>query len=332
MGYVLVTGGAGYIGSHTARHLLSAGHKIVVLDNLYSGHRWAVPEQAVFIEGDAGCAHTVNKVFNDFDIVAILHFAGHIVVPESVENPLKYYENNCAVTQTLAALAVEHGIEHMIFSSSAAVYGEPKELPVTELTMTKPISPYGRTKLISEWLLGDVSQANTAFNFVALRYFNVAGAALDGSVGQATPEATHLIKVAVELVVGKRQEVSLFGADYSTPDGTCIRDYIHIEDLAAAHVSALRYLQSGGTSDVFNCGYGQGYSVKDVLDCIEKLAGEKLNIKKVGRRAGDPAELIANNDKILATLDWHPQHNDIELICQTALDWERFLMTQTTLN
>ena len=257
-----------------------------------------------------------------------MHCAGHIVVPESVAEPLKYYENNCAVTQTLAGLAVAHGIKHMIFSSSAAVYGEPKELPVTESTLTKPISPYGRTKLISEWLLEDVSRANDQFNYVALRYFNVAGAALDGTIGQSTPAATHLIKVASELAVGKREQVSLFGTDYPTPDGTCIRDYIHIEDLAAAHVSALRYLQEDGASDVFNCGYGQGFSVKEVLDCVANIVNENLNIKQVERRAGDPAELIANNEKILATLDWQPQYNDIELICQTALDWERFLATQ----
>jgi len=328
MSYVLVTGGAGYIGSHTSRHLLSAGYEILVLDNLYSGHRWAVPEQALFIEGDAGDSKLVNQIFNDYSIDAIVHFAGHIVVPESVAEPLKYYENNCAVTQTLASLAVAHGIKHMIFSSSAAVYGEPKELPVTESTLTKPISPYGRTKLISEWLLEDVSRANDQFNYVALRYFNVAGAALDGSIGQSTPAATHLIKVASELAVGKREQVSLFGTDYPTSDGTCIRDYIHIEDLAAAHVSALRYLQEGGSSDVFNCGYGQGFSVKEVLDCVANIINENLNIKQVERRAGDPAELIANNEKILATLDWQPQYNDIELICQTALDWERFLATQ----
>lgn len=328
MSYVLVTGGAGYIGSHTSRHLLLAGYEILVLDNLYSGHRWAVPEQALFIEGDAGDPKLVNQIFSDYSIDAIVHFAGHIVVPESVAEPLKYYENNCAVTQTLAGLAVAHGIKHMIFSSSAAVYGEPKELPVTESTLTKPISPYGRTKLISEWLLEDVSRANDQFNYVALRYFNVAGAALDGTIGQSTPAATHLIKVASELAVGKREQVSLFGTDYPTPDGTCIRDYIHIEDLAAAHVSALRYLQEDGSSDVFNCGYGQGFSVKEVLDCVANIVNENLNIKQVERRAGDPAELIANNEKILATLDWQPQYNDIELICQTALDWERFLATQ----
>ena len=325
MSYVLVTGGAGYIGSHTCRHLLKAGHQIVVLDNLYSGHRWAVPEEAVFIEGNAGCVKTVKNLLNDYEVSAIVHFAGHIVVPESVEDPLKYYENNCSVTQTLATLAVQHKIEHMIFSSSAAVYGEPDELPVTESTQTKPISPYGRTKLISEWLLEDVSRANSSFDYVALRYFNVAGAALDGSIGQATPEATHLIKVASELAMGKRQQISLFGTDYPTKDGTCVRDYIHIEDLAAAHVSALRYLQTGGKSNIFNCGYGQGFSVQQVLDCVAKLVNQNLNVDVVGRRAGDPAELIANNAKILSTLDWQPQYNDIDLICKTALDWEQNL-------
>ena len=330
MSYVLVTGGAGYIGSHTCRHLLAAGYQVLVLDNLYSGHRWAVPSEAHFIEGDAGCEKTVSNIFDEFDVNAIVHFAGHIVVPESVENPLKYYQNNCQVTQNLAKTAIANGIEHLIFSSSAAVYGEPDELPVNENTLTSPISPYGRTKLISEWLLEDLSNAYDQFNFVALRYFNVAGAALDGSVGQATPAATHLIKVACELVTGKRDQIALFGTDYPTADGTCVRDYIHIEDLAAAHVSALRYLQSGGDSNVFNCGYGHGFSVKQVLDCISSLVGETLNVEIQGRRAGDPAELIANNHKILSSLDWQPKHNDIELICQTALDWERHLAKQTT--
>jgi len=319
---ILVTGGAGYIGSHTVRHLLKAGHDVVVLDNLYSGHRWAVPDEAFFIEGDAGCKKTVSGVFKEHNISAIVHFAGHIVVPESVSSPLKYYENNCSVTQNLASEAVRCGIEHMIFSSSAAVYGEPEKTPVTELTHQLPISPYGRTKLISEWLLEDVSAANDNFNYVALRYFNVAGAALDGSVGQATPEATHLIKVACELATGKRDSINLFGTDYPTVDGTCVRDYIHVEDLAAAHVSALRYLQNGEKSNIFNCGYGQGFSVKQVLNCVQKVSGKDLNVMEVGRRPGDPAELIANNDKILSALDWRPQYDDLDLICRTALDWE----------
>jgi len=319
---ILVTGGAGYIGSHTVRHLLKASYEVVVLDNLYSGHRWAVPSEAVFIEGDAGCKKTVSTIFNEHNILAIVHFAGHIVVPESVSDPLKYYENNCSVTQNLAAEAVSHGIEHMIFSSSAAVYGEPEKTPVTELTPQQPISPYGRTKLISEWLLQDVSAANDSFNYVALRYFNVAGAALDGSVGQATPEATHLIKVACELATGKRESINLFGTDYPTVDGTCVRDYIHVEDLAAAHVSALAYLKNDGESNVFNCGYGQGFSVKQVLNCVQEVSGKELNIVEVDRRAGDPAELTANNDKILSTLDWRPKYDDLKLICKTALEWE----------
>ncbi|MGH1426577.1 MAG: UDP-glucose 4-epimerase GalE [Arenicella sp.] len=328
MSHILVTGGAGYIGSHTSRHLLAAGYQIVVLDNLYSGHRWAVPDEAIFIEGDAGSIETVDALFKEYTISAIVHFAGHIVVPESVEDPLKYYENNCVVTQTLATQALKHGVEHMIFSSSAAVYGEPDELPVTESTLTNPISPYGRTKLISEWMLEDVSRANEQFDFVALRYFNVAGAALDGSLGQSTPEATHLIKVACELVTQQRDKIALFGTDYPTEDGTCVRDYIHIEDLAAAHVSALRYLQAGGGSNIFNCGYGQGFSVQQVLDCVAEIAQKDLNIETTGRRLGDPAELIANNDKILQALDWLPKHNDIRLICETALNWERHLASQ----
>ena len=326
MSQVLVTGGAGYIGSHTCQHLLSAGYDVVVLDNLYSGHRWAVPDEATFIEGDAGSLNTLNQIFVDNQIDAVIHFAGHIVVPESVQDPLKYYENNCSVTQTIASAAVNNGIKHLIFSSSAAVYGEPDQLPVSEMTLPNPISPYGRTKLISEWLLEDLSQANIEFDYVALRYFNVAGAALDGSIGQSTPEATHLIKVASELATGKRDKVALFGTDYPTHDGTCVRDYIHVEDLAAAHVSSLRYLQSGGKSEVLNCGYGQGFSVQQVLDCISSIADEPLNIVIQGRRAGDPAELIANNSKILSILDWQPKYNDLQLICQTALDWEKKLI------
>jgi len=320
---ILVTGGAGYIGSHTVKHLLDAEYQVVVLDNLYSGHRWAVDSRADFVEGDAGSRTVVKKIFDQHDISAVVHFAGHIVVPESVSDPLKYYRNNCEVTQILASLASENNINQFIFSSSAAVYGNPERVPAVEDDPTLPISPYGRTKLISEWMLEDLSAASEAFNYVALRYFNVAGAAIDGSLGQATPEATHLIKVASELVTGKRNKMAIFGDDYATHDGTCVRDYIHVEDLAAAHVSAVRYLEQGGSSDVFNCGYGEGFSVKQVLDEIQQLANEPLLIEQQGRRAGDPDELIAGNAKILSALDWQPKYQDLKLICETALNWEK---------
>lgn len=322
MSKVLVTGGAGYIGSHTTRQLLDAGYKVVVLDNLYSGHRWAVDKRALFIEGDAGDAGAVSKVLQSNKVSAIIHFAGHIVVPESVEDPLKYYNNNCLVTQNLADLALKYKVEKFIFSSSAAVYGNPERIPARETDRTLPISPYGRTKLISEWMLADVAAVSEYFNYVALRYFNVAGAALDGSLGQATPEATHLIKIASELAAGKRDRMAVFGTDYDTSDGTCVRDYIHIEDLAAAHVSALKYLDEGGKSNIYNCGYGKGYSVKQVLSALQKLVGKPLNIVEEPRRAGDPDLLVANNSKILADLNWRPKYQDIELICKTALSWE----------
>ena len=278
---VLVTGGAGYIGSHTTRQLLDAGYAVVVLDNLYSGHRWAVDERASFVEGNAGSQEVVDQVFAEHDVSAIVHFAGHIVVPESVADPLKYYQNNCEVTQTLANLAEKAGIQHFIFSSSAAVYGNPERVPVIESDATQPISPYGRTKLISEWMLQDLAVAKPDFRYVALRYFNVAGAAFDGRLGQATPEATHLIKIASELVTQKRDKMAIFGVDYPTADGTCVRDYIHVEDLAAAHVAALTYLEQGGASDVFNCGYSAGFSVKEVLAEMQKLSDEPLFIEEL---------------------------------------------------
>ncbi len=320
---VLVTGGAGYIGSHTVRHLLAAGFQVVVLDTLYSGHRWAVHEDAELIVGDAGSDVDLEAVFGQYTFDAIVHFAGHIVVPESVVDPLKYYQNNCLVTENLVSYAIKYAVKQFVFSSSAAVYGAPESIPVLETTPTQPINPYGRTKLISEWTLQDVGAANSEFNYIALRYFNVAGAAVDGSLGQATPEATHLIKVACEVATGKRDKIAIYGTDYPTTDGTCIRDYIHVDDLAMAHVSALRYLASNESSAVFNCGYGAGFSVREVLDCVSDVVGKKLNIVEQGRRDGDPAALVADNRKILSELDWQPRYNDLKIICQTAFDWEK---------
>ncbi|MBT5560009.1 MAG: UDP-glucose 4-epimerase GalE, partial [Proteobacteria bacterium] len=268
---ILVTGGAGYIGSHTTRHLIEDGFNVVVLDNLYSGHRWAVHDSAEFVEGNAGDQDLLADIFNRFTIEAVIHFAGHIVVPESVENPQKYYQNNCLVSQSLVESCRLAGINKMIFSSSAAVYGIPEKIPAVETDRLEPINPYGRTKLITEWLLEDIATSaptEKPFKYVALRYFNVAGAAVKGGLGQATPEATHLLKVACEVATGKRETIKVFGTDYDTPDGTCIRDYIHVDDLASAHVVGLKHLINGGGGGVYNCGYGRGLSVQEILDTV----------------------------------------------------------------
>ena len=323
---VLVTGGAGYIGSHTTRQLVAAGHQVTVVDNLYSGHRWAVSPEADFHEFDAGDCGAMRALMRSQKFDAVIHFAGHIVVPESVSDPGKYYQNNVLGSLHLIECCVEAGVGLFVFSSSAAVYGNPAKIPVHEEALTDPINPYGRTKLITEWTLKDFAErtgSNLPLRYAALRYFNVAGASLDGALGQATPEATHLIKVACEAACGKRDSVSIFGTDYDTKDGTCIRDYIHVEDLAAAHLGALNYLATGGTSAVLNCGYGHGYSVREVLDMVRKVSSNDFSIRETGRREGDPACLISDNRSIRKLLTWAPQHNDLELICATAFQWER---------
>ncbi len=326
---ILVTGGAGYIGSITSHELLNAGFRVVIIDNLYSGHRWAVPTEAVFYEGDAGDPDFIDELLVKHNIDAVIHFAGHIVVPESVIDPLKYYRNNVQTSQNLITSCLKREINHFIFSSSAAVYGLPAALPAVETTPTNPINPYGSSKLITEWMLKDVAHASSLdtttkdnFNYIALRYFNVAGAKIDGSIGQATPEATHLIKVACETVTGLRESITIFGTDYPTPDGTCIRDYIHVEDLAAAHVSAVKYLFQGGESNIFNCGYGKGFSVREVLNAIREISGVPIKIIEGDRRPGDSQEIIADNSKICSTLDWTPKFNDLRLICDSAIRWE----------
>jgi UDP-glucose 4-epimerase len=324
---ILVTGGAGYIGSHTSRRLVEAGYKLVVLDNLYSGHRWAVADEAVFVEGSAGDEAIVDQLIKQYDVSAVVHFAGHIVVPESVENPLKYYRNNCLVSQKLVESCRRNGVGNFLFSSSAAVYGLPDVIPVPENAPTRPINPYGATKLITEWLLRDVAQSTAAdtvpFRYTALRYFNVAGAAIDGSLGQATPEATHLIKVACEAATGKRDGIRIFGTDYDTPDGTCIRDYIHVEDLAEAHVVVLDSLLAGGESGIYNCGYGSGYSVREVVDMVRQVSGVNFRSEEAPRRAGDARALIADSGLLQSQLGWRPRYNELELICRTAYDWEK---------
>ncbi|MCB1540032.1 MAG: UDP-glucose 4-epimerase GalE [Rhodoblastus sp.] len=321
---ILVTGGAGYIGSHMALELLDAGEKVVVLDNLSTGFRWAVPDKATLIVGDFGDEDLVTETLARYDVEEIIHFAAKIVVPESVSDPLGYYLNNTAKARGLLECAVDAGVKHFIFSSTAAVYGDPEQNPVTEDERLKPISPYGRSKLMVEWMLEDTARA-TLLSYVALRYFNVAGADPQGRSGQSTPNATHLIKVAVQTALGMRKGMDVYGVDYATPDGSCLRDYIHVTDLARAHLDALRHLRGGGDSLVCNVGYQRGYSVLEVIDVVKKVSGVDFPVTIVGRRPGDPAAIVASNERIRTKLDWTPQHDNLEEIVRQALDWERRL-------
>jgi len=322
---VLVTGGAGYIGSHAVLALLDAGWPVVVIDNLVTGFEWAVPKEAVFARGDIADQALVARLIEEHGIEAIIHFAGSIVVPESVENPLKYYENNTVKSRSLIESAVKGGVRHFIFSSTAATYGIPEQVPITETTRTQPINPYGWSKLMTERMLMDVAAAHP-LNFCALRYFNVAGADPQGRSGQSTAGATHLIKVAVEAAIGKRSHVSVYGTDYDTPDGTGIRDYIHVSDLAAAHVDALeKLIEQPEVSHIMNCGYSRGFSVLEVLDSVDRVTNMKIERKMEPRRAGDPDALVADNSKILATLPWRPKRDDLDTIVADALAWERKL-------
>ena len=321
---VLVTGGAGYIGSHMVLELLDAGERVVVLDNLSTGFRWAVAPEATLIEGDFGDAALVADLLARFEVDAIIHFAAKIVVPESVADPLGYYENNTAKARTLLAQAVRAGVPHFIFSSTAAVYGEPRESPVREDASTRPINPYGRSKRMVEWMLADVAAAHK-LTYTALRYFNVAGADPGGRTGQSTPNATHLIKVAVQAALGKRGGMEVFGTDYPTPDGSCLRDYIHVTDLVRAHRDALRRLRAGGGNLTCNVGYGRGYSVLEVIDMVKRVSGVDFEVRLSGRRPGDPASIVASNDSIRRELRWEPRHDDLEEIVRQALEWERGL-------
>ena len=323
---ILVTGGAGYIGSHVARQLAERGEKLVTLDNLSTGFRGAVLN-GEFVQGDTGDAALVSRLLQDHKVDAVLHFAAHIQVPESVENPLKYYRNNTANTRTLLECCVAAGVRQFVFSSTAAVYGMPPGGVAEEDSPTVPINPYGWSKLMSEQMLRDVA-AVTPLRYVSLRYFNVAGADPGGRIGQSTPEATHLLKVACEHAVGRRKQIAIFGTDYDTPDGTCVRDYIHIEDLAAAHLQALDYLRGGGASTTLNCGYGRGFSVREVLDEVARISGQALSITEAGRRAGDPPKLIAVAHRIRDTLNWTPRHENLAGIVSTALAWEKRLLRQ----
>jgi UDP-glucose 4-epimerase len=324
---ILVTGGAGYIGSHVVRQLGEAGEKVVTLDNLSRGFRHAVTHGPLIV-GDTGDKTLVRQVLREHGIGTVMHFAAFTIVPESVVQPLKYYQNNTASTAALVDCCLEAGVEQLVFSSTAAVYGALAGGVADEETLTAPINPYGTSKLMSEWMLRDVS-AVTKLRHVALRYFNVAGSDPGGRIGQNTPAATLLTKVAVEHVVGKRPHVSIFGTDYATPDGTGIRDYIHVEDLASAHLAALAYLRSGGTSTILNCGYGHGFSVRQVLAAVERAAGKPLQIREEPRRAGDPPVLIARAERVRATLGWTPRYDNLDQIVGDALRWERKLLAQS---
>lgn len=322
---ILVTGGAGYIGSHAVLALKDAGWPVAVIDNLSTGFRWAVPDDVAFYAGDIEDAALVQKIIEEQNIGAIMHFAGSIIVPESVENPLKYYHNNSAKSRSLIDAAVAGGVKHFIFSSTAATYGIPEESPVSEQTPQVPINPYGMSKLMTEHMLRDVSAAYD-FNFCALRYFNVAGADPKARTGQSTAGATHLIKVAVEAALGKRDSVGVFGTDYDTPDGTGVRDYIHVSDLAAAHVLALEALIADPDQNhLLNCGYGRGFSVLEVLDAVDRVTNLKISRKLEGRRAGDPDSLISDNRAIMKRFPWQPQYADLDKIVTHALAWERKL-------
>jgi UDP-glucose 4-epimerase len=318
---ILVTGGAGYIGSHVVRQLGLLDEDILTLDNLSTGFEAAVTA-GEFIAGDTGDAALLAKIFSENNIDTVMHFAAHTIVPESVSDPLKYYRNNTASSRTLLEAAAAHGVRNIVFSSTAAVYGIPDGGRASEESATQPINPYGTSKLMTEWMLRDLSAAGGP-NYVALRYFNVAGCDPTGAIGQSTPKATLLVKVACEAATGHRPGVSIFGTDFPTPDGTGLRDYIHVEDLATAHLDALKYLRGGGQSTVLNCGYGHGYSVREVLAAVELANGEKLNITEEPRRAGDPPELIAVANRVREVLGWTPHYDDLDTIVRTALEWER---------
>lgn len=328
---ILITGGAGYIGSHVLKALLEqGGHDICVLDNLYSGSLKALDAlknlgSFSFFRCDLADTNELKALFGARKFDAVIHFAAYIEVGESVEKPLKYYINNTANTANLVKLANESSVKYFIFSSTAAVYGEPKQGIVDENSELCPINPYGRSKMMSEWILRDTAAANAGFKYGILRYFNVAGASSDGLIGQNYPNATHLIKVACQTITKKRESMSIFGDDYDTSDGTCIRDYIHIEDLASAHLAVLDYLDKEQKSEIFNVGYGKGYSVREVLQSAKKVSGVDFKVLNAPRRAGDPAMLISNANKLKKLTNWQPRHESLDEIIKSALDWEKKL-------
>lgn len=323
---ILVTGGAGYIGSHVVLQLRARGERVVVLDDLSRGFRQAVLDTPLVV-GQVGDRDTVLEVLREHGVDTVMHFAAYTIVPESVREPLKYYGNNTCSTRSLLQCCLESGVKQFVFSSTAAVYGIPADGVAAESTPTAPINPYGSSKLMVEWMLRDLSAASD-LRHVALRYFNVAGSDSQCRVGQATPKATLLVKVACEAAIGKRPHISIFGTDYPTPDGTGVRDYIHVEDLATAHLNALDYLRSGGISTVLNVGYGHGYSVREVLQSVERVSGERLKIMEEPRRAGDPPALVARADRIRQELGWKPRLDDLDTIVRTSLAWERRLLRE----
>jgi len=317
---ILVTGGAGYIGSHVVRQLVERGERVVVLDNLSTGYRSAVLGTPLVV-GNTGDAETVSRVLAEHEVETVMHFAAHTIVPESVSNPLKYYGNNTCATRNLLECCDRAGVKHFVFSSTAAVYGIPAEGLASEESPTAPINPYGLSKLMSEWMLRDLAAAS-ALRYVALRYFNVAGSDPGGRLGHTAPQATLLVKVACQHAAGVRPKLQIFGTDYPTPDGTGVRDYIHVEDLAAAHLRALDYLREGGASATLNCGYGHGFSVREVLRMVEQVSGKPLVVEESPRRAGDPPSLVARADRIRRVLGWEPRLDDLETIVRTQLEWE----------
>ena len=324
---VLVTGGAGYIGSHMVLRLIDAGEDVIVLDNLVTGFDWAVDGRARLVVGNAGDLDLVARVIAEHGVEAIIHFAGSVVVPESVVDPLKYYRNNTAVSRNLLEAAVAGGVKHFIFSSTAAVYGMTGLDPVSEEVPLNPLSPYGKSKLMTEMMLADVAAAHP-ITYGVLRYFNVAGADPGGRSGQSTSGATHLIKVAAQAALGQRDKVGIFGTDFPTPDGTGVRDYIHVTDLAEAHALLLGYLRGGGASTTMNCGYGQGFSVRDVIQTVRDVTGVDFVAEELPRRAGDPAAIVAKADKVRQVLGWVPKHNQLPGIVGDAVRWERYLATR----
>src|SRR5215470_8395522 len=326
---VLVTGGAGYIGSHMVHALVDGGERAVVLDNLTTGFDWAVARGVPLIVAETGDQQLVAALIKEHEIDAIIHFAASIVVPDSVREPLSYYRNNTVNSRTLIETAIKGGVRHFIFSSTAAVYGNPAKVPVNEDDATIPMSPYGSSKLMTEIMLRDAGIAH-GLNYVVLRYFNVAGADPQGRTGQSTKGATHLIKVAVETALGQRKKMNVFGTDYPTPDGTCVRDYIHVSDLTQAHADALTYLRAGGPSVTLNCGYGHGYSVLEVIDTVKRVAKVDFKVDRSARRPGDPPQIVAASDRARAVLGWKPQYDDLTTIVTHALTWERKLMTRNT--
>jgi UDP-glucose 4-epimerase len=324
---VLVTGGAGYIGSHMVLELVDAGESVVVLDNLSTGFRWAVADQASLVVGDTGDQSLVSRLIRQHRIEAIIHFAASVVVPDSVRDPLGYYLNNTANTRALIECAITNGVQQFIFSSTAAVYGNPAESPVSEDAPTQPISPYGSSKLMSEIMLRDAAKAH-GLNYVILRYFNVAGADACCRAGQSSVGATHLIKVAVETALGLRPKLEVFGLDYPTPDGSCIRDYIHVSDLARAHSDALRRLRAGAPLRTLNCGYGYGFSVLEVIETVKRVSGVDFKVETAARREGDPACIVANSQRARTILGWEPRYDDLSTIVTHALAWERELASR----